>query len=249
MIGKKIIFKESLDSTNNYAANLLKSGELAHGTVIMSAEQTRGKGQRGATWTAEPYKNIIFTCFVEYANLSVDKQESITHFVSLAVVHFLKEQGIQAAIKWPNDILIGSSKIAGILIENQLERSGCRSSIIGIGINVNQEDFGDFNATSMKLHTGEEYSMETLSLNLIQCLQTHFDKLQQFAYGILKADYLEMLWLKDILSDFEDSKGVFQGVIRGTDPSGRLLMEKEGILVSYDLKEIKFIARNTSEVC
>ena len=110
MIGRKIIFKETLDSTNNYAANLLKEGVLVDGTVIVSGEQTAGKGQRNSQWYAEPYKNVIFTCFVQYANLSVDSQDSITHFVSLAIVNFLEEKDISAQIKWPNDILIGNSK-------------------------------------------------------------------------------------------------------------------------------------------
>lgn len=78
MIGRKIIFKETLDSTNNYAAKLLQAGELSHGTVIMSGEQTAGRGQRGAVWAADPYKNLIFTCFLEYDNLSVANHQSIT---------------------------------------------------------------------------------------------------------------------------------------------------------------------------
>lgn len=247
MIGRKIIFKESLDSTNNYAANLLKEGLLVDGTVIVSGEQTAGKGQRNAQWHAEPYKNIIFTCFVQYVNLSVDSQDAITHFVSLAIVDFLKEKNVLAEIKWPNDILIGNSKISGVLIENQLKSHRCVSSIIGIGINVNQTTFGDWNATSMQSQTGIEYDIQTLVFSLIEKLQFRFQQIQALDFNTLKTEYLNLLWLKGQESDFEDQNGIFKGNIQGTDELGRLLIENNGALKSYELKEIKFLARNVSE--
>jgi BirA family biotin operon repressor/biotin-[acetyl-CoA-carboxylase] ligase len=247
MIGRKIIFKESLDSTNNYAANLLKEGLLMDGTVIVSGEQTAGKGQRNSQWYAEPYKNVIFTCFVQHVNLSVDSQDAITHFVSLAIVDFLIEKNISAQIKWPNDILIGNSKISGVLIENQLKSHRCISSIIGIGINVNQTSFGDWNATSMKLQTGTEYDIQQLVFSLIEKLQNRFQQLQEFDFTSLKNDYLKILWLKDKESEFEDQNRIFKGTIQGTDETGRLLIKSNGNVESYDLKEIKFLARNASE--
>lgn len=246
MIGRKIIFKESLDSTNNYAAKLLQTGELCHGTVIMSGEQTAGRGQRGAVWAAEPYKNLIFTCFVEYDNLSVANHQSITHFVSLAIVDFLSFFGVFAAIKWPNDIVVGNKKIAGVLIENQLENSFLRSSIIGIGINVNQIEFGGFNATSLSLQKGDYFSLENLAVKLIENLQNRFNQLQFKNLEGLKADYSRILWLKDQMSLFEDETGVFEGKILGTDDFGRLIVEKKTEIKLYDLKEIKFLNRNIS---
>lgn len=247
MIGRKIIFKESLDSTNNYAANLLKEGLLVDGTVIVSGEQTAGRGQRNSQWYAEPYKNIIFTCFVDYVNLSVDSQDAITHFVSLAIVDFLKEKNILAQIKWPNDILIGNSKISGVLIENQIKSHRCVSSIIGIGINVNQVAFGDWNASSMQAQTGSEYDIQELVFSLIEKLQNRFQQIQAFDFTSLKKDYLDLMWLKGLESEFEDQNGTFKGTIIGTDENGRLLLESNGIIQSYDLKQIKFIARNASE--
>ncbi len=247
MLGRKIIFKESLDSTNNYAANLLKEGLLVDGTVIVSGEQTAGKGQRNAQWHAEPYKNIIFTCFLQYANLSVDSQTSITHFVSLAIVDFLKEKNVLAEIKWPNDILIGNAKIAGVLIENQIKNHRCTSSIIGIGINVNQTTFGNWNATSMQLQTGMEYDIQELIFSLIEKLQIRFNQIQSFDLPALKQEYHDKMWLKGEESEFEDENGRFKGTIQDTDKSGRLLIESKGTLRAYDLKQIRFIARNVSE--
>jgi BirA family biotin operon repressor/biotin-[acetyl-CoA-carboxylase] ligase len=247
MIGRKIIFKESLDSTNNYAANLLKDGLLVDGTVIVSGEQTAGKGQRNAQWHAEPYKNIIFTCFVEYANLSVDSQDAITHFVSLAIIDFLNEKNVFAEIKWPNDILIGNAKISGVLIENQLKSHRCVSSIIGIGINVNQTAFGDWNATSMQLQTGTHYDIQELVFSLIEKLQNRFNQIQAFDLSALKEEYLDKMWLKGKTSQFEDENGRFEGVIQGTDHHGRLLIKCQEDVRTFDLKQIRFIERNASE--
>ncbi len=241
MIGRKIIFKETLDSTNNYAANLLESGELAHGTVIMSGEQTAGRGQRGTSWAAEPYKNLIFTCFLEYDNLSVENQQAITHLASLSLIGALHSHGISAEIKWPNDIYVNGKKIAGILIENQLGNNRCKSSIIGIGMNVNQTDFNGFNATSMKLETGKEFSVETVAMSLIERLQEKYNLLQSYGIETLKNDYLANLWRKDVWSRFEDKDGVFEGKITGTDPYGKLVVETKTGERSYDLKEIKWL--------
>jgi BirA family biotin operon repressor/biotin-[acetyl-CoA-carboxylase] ligase len=246
MIGRKIIFKEMLDSTNNYAAKLLQAGELSHGTVIMSGEQTEGRGQRGAVWAAEPYKNLIFTCFLEYDNLSVSSQQAITHFVSLALIDLLSFFGISASIKWPNDILVGNKKIAGVLIENQLENTAIKSSIIGIGLNMNQTEFGGFNATSLKLENQMEFSVENTAMKLIEFTQTRFNQLQINNLIRLKSEYLNLLWLLNKSSLFEDESGIFEGKIIGTDDFGRLIVEQKSIPKSYDLKEIKFLDRNIS---
>lgn len=241
MIGRKIIFKETLDSTNNYAANLLERGELAHGTVIMSGEQTAGRGQRGTTWAAEPYKNLIFTCFIEYDNLSVENQQAITHLVSLSLVGALNSHSISAQIKWPNDIYVNGRKIAGILIENQLEQQRCKSSIIGIGLNINQTEFGGLNATSMQLELGREVSIDSFAMSVIEKLQENYTILQSYGIQILRNKYLENLWRIGVWSHFEDQDGAFEGKILGTESSGMLLMERKDGVKSYDLKEIKWL--------
>jgi BirA family biotin operon repressor/biotin-[acetyl-CoA-carboxylase] ligase len=249
MIGQKIIFKETLDSTNNYAAILLDKGELKHGTVIMSGEQTQGRGQRGATWAAEPYKNLIFTCFIEHDNLSVNQHQAITHFVSLSVIHLLKSFQIHASIKWPNDILVGNAKIAGILIENQIDSKGIRSSIIGIGLNVNQIAFGPFNATSLKAITQQEYVLEHVYMGLISAMNELYPMLKLGKLEQLKHAYLQHLWLLNQTANFEDQEGVFEGMITGVTEAGRLCITKaDSTEKTYDLKEITFLNRNAAAI-
>ena len=140
-IGNKIVRLDSVDSTNNFAANLLREGKIGHGTVILADEQTAGRGQRGASWHSQGGMNLIFSVFVEHDNLSVDEQAHITHWVSLSVNDLLRAHDIASFIKWPNDLLVEDEKIGGILIENQLSGAFIRSSIIGVGLNVNQRFF------------------------------------------------------------------------------------------------------------
>ncbi len=124
-IGQKIIHLESVDSTNNYVANLIQRKEITHGTVIMADEQFAGKGQRGAEWHVNPGKNLTFSFLLENINLSISQQFFLTQVVSVSLVNLLKKLKLTAQIKWPNDIYINRNKIAGVLIENQVvKRNG-----------------------------------------------------------------------------------------------------------------------------
>jgi BirA family biotin operon repressor/biotin-[acetyl-CoA-carboxylase] ligase len=162
------------------------------------------------------------------------------------LIDILSFFGISASIKWPNDILIGNKKIAGILIENQLENSLIKSSIVGIGFNINQTEFGGFNGTSLKLENQKDYSIEDTAMKLIDFLQSRFNQLQIKNLTDLKNQYLKLLWLLNKSSLFEDENGIFEGKIIGTDEYGRLILERDSISKTYDLKEIKFLDRNAS---
>lgn len=243
-IGKKIIRLDSVDSTNNYTANLIIEGKLGSGTVIMADEQTAGRGQRGAKWTSNAGENLLFTLFIEPDNMSVENQAALTHFASLSIVEVLRKIGISAQIKWPNDILVGQKKIAGILIENTIRKGKISSSIIGIGLNVNQKFFPDLNATSINLLNGSYVSINETLFSLIQVMNSFWIEIENCEFQKLKSKYLENLYLIDQVADFEDKGGKFQGKIKGTSPEGYLLIEKKGELKKFDLKEIRFISQN-----
>ena len=226
MIGKKIVHIESCDSTNNYIAKLISGGNIDFGTVILADEQTNGKGQRGSKWQSRPAENMIFSLYLDSANLSVKNQFILTQFVSVSLVRALLKFGLNASIKWPNDIYVNGKKIAGVLIENQMSGMMLSGSIIGIGLNINQTDFGQLNATSLKLEKGV------------------FTKVSEVAYLIineLNSAYLEYLWRLNEKASFRDKNGEFEGIIRGTEENGLLRMERNGEMVKYDLKEISFV--------
>lgn len=244
-IGQKIFRLDTVDSTNNYAANLIKEGKIVHGTVILADEQTAGRGQRGAVWSSQAGENLLLSLYVVPDNLSVDLQVSLTHFASISVVELLRKIGICAEVKWPNDIYVNSKKIAGILIENILSSGKVSQTVIGIGLNVNQKNFELASATSIQHEKNDFYPIEQVLFQLINEFNIWWEILNNGELKSLRAFYLNNLYLLNKEADFEDEKGRFRGTIKGVSEVGFLLVEKLGELKKYDLKEIRFIGQNT----
>ena len=239
-IGQKLIHLESVDSTNNYAANLLKAGGLSSGTVILADEQFAGKGQRGAEWLTEAGKNLTFSIYLEEVNLSVENQFNLSKMVALSMIHLLKKLGIVAHIKWPNDIWVNGRKISGVLIENSVSQSRGIRSIIGIGLNVNQTEFGSLNATSLQLETGDFVPTRDVLFSFIESFNTVYEQFSIHPEQLNTA-YLEHLYQLNEVRTYRDESGTFDGKIVGIEPSGRLIVLKDGIPTSYDVKEIVFL--------
>ncbi len=240
-IGNKIIQLDVVDSTNNFAANLLKSGEIGHGTVILADEQTAGKGQRGSAWLSEGGSNVIMSIFIEHDNLTVESQEAINHWVSLSILGLLKKYNVSAQVKWPNDILVNSKKIAGILIENQIGNGRLKSSIIGIGLNVNQQIFGNLPATSLQLNTNVFHPVKEIALQLITALNEESSLLLELNRPTLKSKYHQNLWKIGEMVKFSENDELLSGKLIGTNEQGLLQIDVEGIIRTFDLKQIKFV--------
>ncbi len=240
MLGRKMIQIDSVDSTNNYVAKLLIEQKIEHGTVIMAEEQTAGKGQRGTVWSSKPGENLIFSIYLDTAKLSVREQFVLTQFVSVSVAEMLRKQGLNPVVKWPNDVLINHKKIAGILIENQLSGQNLNGTIVGIGLNVNQIEFGELNATSMCLEKNQKMAVQEIAFSLIHELNRFWEYVENRDFNLLNQLYLSNMWLLNVPAKFTDNEGMFEGIIRGFEESGLLRMEKNGSIVNYDLKEIAF---------
>ncbi|MFC2136865.1 biotin--[acetyl-CoA-carboxylase] ligase [Bacteroidota bacterium] len=244
---KDIIILESIDSTNNYAIEILKRKKLNEGTVIISHEQTKGKGQMGNYWESEPGKNLTFSMILYPDFLLAEKQFLITKVVSLALTDFLENHLTDITIKWPNDIYYKDFKIAGILIENAILNIKLKYSVVGIGININQMSFlSDLpNAISLSKITQKEYDLHELLIELKKHLNNRYTQMKESKKGKINNDYTSKLYRFETLSEFY-SKGVtFKGIIRGTDETGKLRVELEnGEIKSFDFKEIEFINDN-----
>ncbi len=224
---------------------MIKGGKVDHGAVILAVEQFAGRGQRNAEWLANPGENLTFSLFWDEVNLSVDQQFKITKFISLALVELLGRFQINAKIKWPNDIYVGNKKIAGILIENQLVGSRINSSVIGIGLNVNQGRFEGLNATSMALQRGCKFVPDEILFAFMEILNDLSDGGERIPLT-LDENYMENLYLRDSEAQFfESGLGLFTGKIVGVEEQGRLIVEVEGKERSFDLKEISFVSQNT----
>lgn len=241
-IGRKLIRLDSIDSTNNYTANLVKSGELIHGSVILAVEQYAGRGQRGAVWVVKPGENLTFSLFLDEVNLSVDNQFKLTQFCSIWLVESLNNLGLKATIKWPNDIFVDGKKIAGMLIENQLKSGLIKSVIVGVGLNVNQIEFTGFKATSIKLLKGQFYAIDDILAILIRTFNELVDA--KMTTEELNKKYLNLLYLKDIESEYQINGELFKGTITDVSPNGKLCVKINDAIQQFDLKEIVFMPQN-----
>lgn len=234
-----LIQLDEVDSTNTFASNLIRETDVSSGTLIVSKNQLEGRGQRSNTWTAEPGKNLICTLIFK-PSIRADKSFYLTISVSLAIRKTLEDLGIQAKIKWPNDILVGKKKICGVLIENSVSGSKIAHSLIGIGLNVNQDHFDQLpNATSVILEK-EEVELEEVMNQLYGYLDFYLNLLEEGHFDLLKKHYHNFLFGLNELMDFEDEEGIFQGTIKRVDENGFLEVDKKGVLKKYELKQISF---------
>jgi BirA family biotin operon repressor/biotin-[acetyl-CoA-carboxylase] ligase len=235
------IHLESVDSTNNYAANLLKESKPVNGTTILTKRQTAGKGQRGNSWQAETGLNLTFSMIV-YPDLTAKQVFYLNIIASLAVSRALELYTSKVSIKWPNDVYVGNLKIAGILVENQFRGDHVVSSILGIGINVNQQHFDEnIHATSLRLLKGEDSSLDTVFHDCYKQLDFYLDLLMEKNFQLLsKLYHNQLLGINESLK-FNDANGDFEGVIQGVDEDGKLKIKRADGIKKYDLKEVRFL--------
>ncbi|HEY0771113.1 MAG TPA: biotin--[acetyl-CoA-carboxylase] ligase, partial [Sphingobacteriaceae bacterium] len=232
--GKKLIFMPECHSTNDEMLLLCQKGLPTEGSVIVTAQQTAGRGQRGNAWSAEPGKNLTFTLLINPSFLPIQKQFYLNIFVSLGIRDYLTEnEQLKVQIKWPNDIVFQSRKICGILIENQIAGTTISASIVGIGLNINQQDFNIAQATSLLLECGRETDLNAALDSLLGAIEARYLQLRAGKWEQLRRDYLSHLFLIGQSSTFLDSEGEFTGMIEGIDDTGRLLVLKDGTPRAY----------------
>ena len=241
LFGSHKIILSDVDSTNNFAAKIMNEGLGGHGSVIMAENQSNGRGQQGSIWQSEPKMNLLFSIILCSEQLSKLKPIYINWMVSISLVDFLRGYDISACIKWPNDIMIGEKKIAGMLIENKYNGSELKQSIVGVGLNVNQVSFELSKATSMRLQTGISYPLEELLNAFVFSFRKNEYMLSINGKNDLKNKYLDRLFGLNKQRVFKSKSGEFEGEIIGVDDSGQLLIESRGKQTAYQNKQIQFL--------
>ncbi len=225
---------------------MAQDSTLENYTIVVTNNQTNGRGQQVSNWVSEPLKNLTFSIFIEFSNLLIQEKKYLNFAISLAVYDLLFELNIaKTAIKWPNDILSANKKICGILIENSIKGNKIKSSTIGIGLNINQEVFPENlnKATSLKLITGKDYDLDILLKNLAEKIIQKIELLNNRKFDELENSYLNVLYKKNIPTIFKDSKDVlFMGIITGISTHGKLQVQLEDDSIKeFGIKEITFI--------
>lgn len=241
----QIIKLNATDSTNLYLKDLMNKRFLDDYTIVVADSQTLGRGQIGSKWESEPLKNLTVSVLKKLDSGQFKNPFLLNICVSLAVFNTLKTLNIPALkVKWPNDIMSGHFKICGILIENILSGTRLLSSVIGIGLNVNQEKFSNLpNVSSLKLLTGKSYDLDGLLLRLQVELKKSFIAIEEKGTDVIKGQYESVLFRKDKPSTFKDANGqMFMGFIRGVSDQGKLQVALEdNFLQEYNMKEISLL--------
>ncbi|MAZ27535.1 MAG: biotin--[acetyl-CoA-carboxylase] ligase [Cytophagaceae bacterium] len=241
-----IVKLDAISSTNSYLKELGRDLALKEDLLVWTEKQTAGRGQMGSGWESEDHKNLTFSVYKRVKVMPINQQFLITMATSLAIMEVLKEEGIaNLAVKWPNDILAGNGKLCGILIESVIRRGRLHAVIIGIGLNVNQEQFMYApRATSMAMETGKTHDLENLLHRLIEQFYKYVDLITNGDFKALRAQYLDNLFKYKRPAAFKDCLGgeIFSGMITGINEQGNLLVEKEdGSTVTFGLKEIELL--------
>ena len=238
---------ETLDSTNIHMQDMMSENEIEEGFVITADFQTSGKGNSNNAWESEKGKNLIFSVLLKPDFIEAENQFVITQIISLSVLNALSSytHNKNLKIKWHNDIYYSNQKIAGILIQNTIKGSKISDSVVGIGINVNQEQFiSDApNPVSLIQIINKETDRDILFKRVLDEIKDCYSRLMLFPNtSWIERKYLDNFYKKDELMFFRDKDGVFEGRIQGIDTYGRLIINtvknEEKI---YGFKEVEFI--------
>jgi len=230
VIGIRIIELETVDSTNLYAERILADGEVEEGTVIWAHHQTAGRGQGENAWISEPGKNLTLSIILFPHFLPPGEQFFFNKAIALGVHDFLGLFVQEVSIKWPNDLCIGRKKAGGILIQHQLSGNQLTSTIAGIGININQTRFDHHlpNPASLTQILRQELVLKEAVHQLIDRLNFRYRQLKTGSFAQLDVDYIHALLDLGENRLFQYGKEITEGIIRGVDESGRLLVELPG---------------------
>lgn len=243
----EVIELQTATSTNSYLAAIAPSSP--HGTVVRAIEQTAGRGQRGNSWEANPGENITVSMLLRPAGILPAHQFVISQAVSVAIVKMLRRYlpSEDVSVKWPNDIYVGDRKICGILIENTLAGSRIEYSIIGIGLNVNQEIFFSDapNPCSLTNFTGLKYDVARMTHEMAKEILDTFRRVDIVGQSEeIASEYCMMLWRRDGMFPYRDNlrNEEFMASIHSIAPMGHMtLRTAAGELREYAFKEVSAI--------
>ena len=226
----QLIKLDATDSTNGYLKDLLRTQFVEDFTIVVTSNQKKGRGQLGRDWLSEPGKNLTISVLKHFKALDITHQFILNIASSLAVYLTLKHYAIpDLQVKWPNDIMSGDKKICGILVENMVKGQRITSSVIGIGLNINQTNFGEsLRATSMQLLLGKELDIDRVMDTLVKEMAQSFGKIETTPISEAKELYASKLFRRHTVSRFMGlDQNEFRGTIQGINNSGLLLVETE----------------------
>jgi BirA family biotin operon repressor/biotin-[acetyl-CoA-carboxylase] ligase len=240
-LGKDLIYLPQCHSTNDVALQKYKNKEVAEGSIIITDQQTAGRGQRGNVWESEPHQNLTFSLVLTPRFLDAREQFGLNLAIAVGIKEALDAYCSGIMVKWPNDIVHNKEgKIGGILIENTISHKGLEVSIVGIGLNINQTIFSHPAATSLARLSGTAFDREKIFEAVVSSIEHFYTLLKNGQTKLLRERYLSQLFRFGELCEYDDGEK-FRGKITGITDEGKLVIQKEsGHIHQYAFKEVRF---------
>lgn len=236
---------DETSSTNTELKLLQQNNPLPEGSVVMTEFQTHGRGQMGNSWYSGRSKNLLLSFLLYPYGVKPRDQFIISRIASLAIKRLLDRYLQNVTIKWPNDIYWNNKKIAGILIENSLSGQHIDYTIVGIGLNVNEDEFPHHlpNPISMKQIVGIEFDRELLFAELNDELLLLYQSMKRGTIESIEREYMQHLYRKDGAHWFADKNGRFKATIKEVLTSGHLVLAVSRSIEerTYAFKEVSFV--------
>ncbi len=230
VFGTKIFAFDSIDSTNNCAKAVAGCGAI-EGTVVIAENQTDGKGRHGRLWQANPNENLMFSLVLR-PKLSPEALNLLPLCVAVGVAEAIERQtGLKVECKWPNDLLINKKKVAGILIEGSVKKGIVEHVVVGIGINVNQQAFGNElinKATSLRLESGKELDRPGLFKEVLHSLEKTYHTSAGTAFQSIVPQWLSHTTMINKNISVSLQGNVISGVVKGLSAEGGLILQSNG---------------------
>ncbi len=244
---KNHIHHTQATSTNTLMREMLQENPNLPAFFVVSAGfQTSGRGQRQNVWESEQDRNLLFSLLLRPQTIPATKAFVVSQIVSVAIANILSKYVKNIAIKWPNDIYCGDKKICGILIENSLMGNNLNTSIVGVGININQTEFSPFlpNPTSLAILTQQTYCLQEILEEVVYEIEQQYQNFVREGEEEINTLYLYLLYQLNIVAKFkihaEDS--IQEATIIGVEPNGCLkLKHADDTIHSYAFKEVEYI--------
>lgn len=242
LIGQPFIELLTVESTNNYAMGLARAGMAQHGTVVFTHDQTRGKGQRNKEWLSRKGQNIAMSVIIEPQNLEVSELFSLSMMTANAVQEFFEKLvKEEVTIKWPNDIYWRDRKAAGILIENLWQGNEWKFAVVGIGINVNQTDFGELGtkAVSLKQIAGQHFEPVVLAKNLCEIIEEKY-RLLLSNHFLMVDQYKKHLYKINRKVTLKKDNRVFEAEFKDVNSSGQMVVQ-HALEEKFNVGEVEWL--------
>ena len=231
---------DTISSTNDFVLSLKETKAFIEGLVVSSDYQFKGRGQRKKIWESKCKENLLLSILIE-PKIPIFKQFDISKYVALALYDLLVLFKLDVKIKWPNDVIVGSKKIGGVLIQNSVSKNIITHSIIGVGLNINQQKFKKYipEATSLKLELKNTQDIDFVKNSFLKCLKK---RIIEYRLGECQEnEYTKSLFLLDDIASFESSGNVFEGIIRGVTKEGLLIIQIGEKYQRFNLNEVSFL--------